>query len=149
MTTDPTRGPPTGAADVRAMLDDRYGRRPARSRGQRRLARSGAVAAAGVALGLLGWIAWDNATPEVSATLLGYDVRDASTVEVSIEVRRDPARAVRCLLRAQDVNNVTVGRLDLDVPPGGSRTVALAALVPTTRLAINGELEACAAVKGE
>lgn len=149
MTTDPTSGPSASAADVRAMLDERYGRRPARSRGRRRLVRSGAVAAAGVSLGLLGWIAWENATPDVSATLLGYDVRDASTVEVSIEVRRDPARAVRCLLRAQDVDNVTVGRVELNVPPGGGRTVALTAVVPTTRLAINGELEACTALGGE
>ena len=66
-----------------------------------------------------------------------------AAVEVRIEIRRDPGLALRCLLRAQDVDNVTVGRRELDVPAGADRTVALAVVVPTTRLATNGELEEC------
>lgn len=102
-----------------------------------------------VALGYLVWVALHAATPAVSSALIGYEVHDAGSVEVRIEVRRDPARDVRCLLRAQDVDNVTVGRLALEVPRGGDRSVALAAVVPTTRLAINGELEECRVVDGE
>ena len=131
------------------MLDDRYGRRP-RDRGHpRRFALSFGLLAAGLALGLLLWIAVHAATPEVSAALLGYEVRDASTVQVSIEVRRDPGQTVRCLLRAQDAGNVTVGRRELTIAPAPGRTVALTAVIPTTRLAINAELEECRAAGGE
>ena len=65
-----------------------------------------------------------------------------------VETRLAPDR-VRCLLRAQDIDNVTVGRLDLEVPPSADRTVALAVVVPTARLATNGELEECTAVGRE
>ena len=134
---------------MRALLDERYGRRTAaRPRGHRlAVAAVGLIACAGV--GVLLWIALHAATPAVSAVLLGYEVRDASAVEVRIEVRRDPSQAVRCLLRAQDIDNVTVGRLDLQVPPSADRTVALAVVVRTAWLATNGELEECIAVEGE
>ena len=108
-----------------------------------------AAVGAGAMLGVLLWIALHAATPAVSADLIGYEVRDDGAVEVRIEVRRDPAQTVRCLLRAQDIDNATVGRLALDVPTGGKPTVALAAVIPTTRLAINGELEECTVVRRE
>ncbi len=129
---------------MRALLDERYGRRS--SARHRRLAVAAVAVATAAALGVLLWIALHAALPRVSADLLGYEVRDAGAVHVRIEVRRDPDLAVRCLLRAQNVDNVTVGRLDLTVPPSADRTVALGAVIPTTSLAINGELEECTAV---
>ena len=146
--TDPAPGAPTGPVDVRALLDERYGRRGGGGRPDRRIVAAAAVGIS-VAVGLLLWTALHAATPPVGTALLGYQVRDASSVEVRFEVRRDPSLAVRCLLRAQDSDNVTVGRLRVDVPTGAERTVAMAAVVPTTRLAINGELEECTASGGE
>ena len=134
---------------MRALLDERYGRRTATRRRDRLLAIAVMGLGAGAGVGVLLWIALHAATPAVSAVLLGYEVRDSSAVEVRIEVRRDPGQAVRCLLRAQDIDNVTVGRLDLEVPPSADRTVALAVVVRTARLATNGELEECIAVEGE
>ena len=131
------------------MLDERYGRRTGTHRRGRLVTLAVVGVGAGAGVGVLLWMALHAATPTVSAVLLGYEVRDSSAVEVRIEVRRDPAQAVRCLLRAQDIDNVTVGRLDLEVPPSADRTVALAVVVPTTRLATNGELEECTAAGRE
>ena len=137
------------AALVRPALDERYGRRTGTRRRDRLLALTAVGVGAGAGLGVLLWIALNAATPAVSAALLGYEVRDSSSVEIRIEIRRDPAQAVRCLLRAQDSDNVTVGRVELEVPPSADRTVALAVVVPTTRLATNGEMEECTAVGRE
>ena len=128
-------------------------RRPAARYGQT----PGPLRAAGIlALGVLGalllgyllWVALHHANPPVRAGLLSYDVRDERSVEVVLEVVREPGTPVTCQVRAQNSDDVTVGTERADVDPLQPRHSVVTIVMTTTERAVNGELVSCAEAAG-
>jgi hypothetical protein len=132
---------PTDAAPARPP--GRYGE----LRGPRRTAAlAGLGVLAAVLLGYVMWVAWHHATPEVRAGLLSYDNGDPRSVSVVLEVVRPVGTPVTCEVRAQNVDDVTVGTARVAVPPESSPDRQLVTVVvPTSEQAVNGELVRCAA----
>ncbi|HEY0949296.1 DUF4307 domain-containing protein [Nocardioides sp.] len=120
-------------------LADRYGA-PAPWRRRALLVASVALAAA--FLGWLGWTMWAQSTPKVESSLVGYDVLDEHSVEVTVRVdlSGDDVEA-RCLLRATAEDHTIVGELTF-TPTGSGRTVQT---VRTERRATSVELIGCTA----
>ncbi|HVA61018.1 MAG TPA: DUF4307 domain-containing protein [Mycobacteriales bacterium] len=130
-------GPLTAAG--RRVPADRYGRPREGARPGWRIALGvvGAVLLAGV-VGLALWIA----TPAVSDGVTGYQVLSARAVRVDFVVHKPPGSAAVCVVQAVALDGGTVGQRSVVVPAGSGR-VALSVVVPTTALAITGDLASC------
>jgi hypothetical protein len=104
-----------------------------------------ALAVAGV-VGLTGVVSYfglQQATPTLSATVLGYQVASDHAVDLRFQVdNRESSRAATCTVRARSYNGDEVGRLDVPVP-AGPRTQVLSATIRTSSRAISGEVLDC------
>ena len=119
-------------------LADRYGA-PSPWRGRTLLVASVVVAAA--FLGWLGWTIWDQSTPEVRSSLVGYDIVDQHRADATVEVSlSDDDVQATCLLRAYAEDHSVVGEL-LFAPEDGRSTQS----VRTERRATSVELLGCTA----
>ena len=119
------------------------GRYPTRTR------RVGVVIAAAVigliSLGWLGWVIWDQSTPEVRSTLRTWHVVDDHTAIATIGVRLRTADVqATCLLRAFADDHSTVGETNVSVPTG-RETRTVEGTVRTERRATSIELVGCTA----
>jgi Domain of unknown function (DUF4307) len=130
------------AADVRARLDERYGRRPARPGRRRALVALLAVVVAAV----VAWAVWAAVALTHSAVTwqdAGAEV-GPSAVRVSFVVRAAPGTRLVCAVRATDHTGALVGWLDVPiVTPESGRTTATAT-VPTSQPATGGGVGSCA-----
>ncbi|NUR26357.1 MAG: DUF4307 domain-containing protein [Catenulispora sp.] len=117
--------------------------RYARSSGLSRRARVALGTAGVLALtGVVSYIGLKQATPTLTATVLGYQPSDHS-VDVRFQVdNRRTDRAATCTVRARSSNGDEVGRVDVPVP-AGSRTQQLSVTVKTSTRAITGEVVEC------
>jgi len=117
--------------------------RYARSSGLSRRARVALGTAGVLALtGVVSYIGLKQATPTLTATVLGYVPSDHS-VDVRFQVdNRQTDRAATCTVRARSSNGDEVGRVDVPVP-AGSRTRQLSVTVKTSTRAITGEVVEC------
>ena len=130
------------ADDVRARLDERYGRRPARPGRRRALV---------VLLGLLvaaaaAWAVWAaGAVTRSSLTWqdAGSDVVSPAVVRVSFVVRAAPGTHVVCAVRAVDDAGAVVGWLDVPVVAPGSGPATPTVTVPTSQPATGGGVSSC------
>ncbi|GAA1968634.1 DUF4307 domain-containing protein [Catenulispora subtropica] len=107
-------------------------------RGRIALGTSGVLALTGV----VSYIGLKQATPPLTATVLGYQVASDHSVDVRFQVdNRKDDRAATCTVRARSSNGDEVGRLDVPVP--AARTQELTATVKTSSRAITGEVVEC------
>jgi hypothetical protein len=112
-----------------------------------RLSRHGRVAFGGVAVlaltGVVGWVGLSQASPKLTATVLGYDVTSDRAVDVRFQVDKAATdKSAVCTLRARASSGEEVGRVDVPVPAGAKRQV-LTATVKTSGKAINGDVLEC------
>ena len=88
-------------------LADRYGT-PSPWRGRAVLL--GCVVVAAAFLGWLGWTIWEQSTPQVQSSLVGYDVVDQHRAEATVDVSLgDDDVDATCTLRAYAEDHSVVG----------------------------------------
>ncbi len=133
MTQAPTGRPP-----------ERYGED--RPQWHRTLAR---VLTAALALVALGWVVWAGlglAQRDVRWQDVGFDVQDATTVDVTFEVTvyaDEGAARVTCTIEALSSRYVVVGRVDVPVEGTGGGTVRRTASVLTQEQATTAGVKEC------
>ena len=104
-----------------------------------------ALAVAGVLAltGAVSYIGLKQATPALTATVLGYQVASDHAVDVRFQVdNRESSKPASCTVRARDYGGNEVGRLDVPVP-AGRQTQVLSATIRTSSRAISGEVLDC------
>jgi hypothetical protein len=129
---------------VTSEVQDEVVARYARSSGLSRRARITLAAAGVIALtGVVSYFGLKQATPTLTATVLGYQVASDHAVDVRFQVdNRDGGREATCTVRARAYNGDEVGRLDVPVPTG-KQTQVLSATIRTSSRAISGEVLDC------
>ncbi|WP_019630018.1 DUF4307 domain-containing protein [Actinomadura atramentaria] len=83
-------------------------------------------------------------TPGISAQTTTWNVRDASTVEVSYEVSKPEGERVRCTVDAFDGNFEVIAQRQIVVPAGRKRIAGVETLT-TPRRANGARVRDCAA----
>jgi Domain of unknown function (DUF4307) len=135
-------GTASDAGDVRARLDERYGRRPARP-GRRRALVVLLVIFAVAAAAWVGWAAVAVTRSSLTWQDTGAEVLGPSAVRVSFVVRAAPGTPVVCAVRATDDTGAVVGWLDVPVVAPASGRAAPTATVPTSSPATGGGVSSC------
>ena len=93
--------------------------------------------------GAVSYIGLKQATPTLTATVLGYQVASDHAVDVRFQVdNRESSKPASCTVRARDYGGNEVGRLDVPVP-AGRQTQVLSATIRTSSRAISGEVLDC------
>ena len=126
--------------DVVTDLDARYGRH--RRTTPRWL--WPVVAAIGITLGVA-WAAWASWTdvPVHQARVHSYEVVDAGTTKVDLEIFRDEPVALTCRVFAQSQDKVVVGEKSIEVPASDAAQVRVVAEIRTERRAVTAVLDSC------
>jgi hypothetical protein len=124
-----------------AELDDRYGRTPHPVR--RRFVWIAVAAVAVFGIGWLGWTAVSNSIDAVSIDDLGYEVRDAHTVEVSFQLTAPVGRTVACAVQALDQEFGVVGWKIVQYEGDGDHRMRHTEIIPTVSEATTGLVESC------
>jgi hypothetical protein len=129
---------------VTSEVQDEVVARYAHSSGLSRRTRIALAAAGVIALtGAVSYFGLKQATPTLTATVLGYQVASDHAVDVRFQVdNRDSGRTAACTVRARDYHGDEVGRLDVPVPTG-RQTQVLSATIRTSSRAISGEVLDC------
>jgi len=124
-------------------VQDEVVARYARSSGLSRRGRVALAVAGVLALtGAVSYIGLKQATPTLTATVLGYQVSSDHAVDVRFQVdNRESDRTATCTVRARDYGGNEVGRLDVPVPAGPRQV--LSATIRTSSRAISGEVLDC------
>ncbi|MBT8797255.1 DUF4307 domain-containing protein [Microbacterium flavum] len=134
-TTTPT--PPS--PEVRAELDDRYGR----SRGGRRWAW---VAVGAVAVALVGYFGWNTVAQSMDSVdidTIGFQIDDAHSVTLQFQVTLRRDEAVTCALEAQDVEHGIVGWRVVEYPADSAHSRSFSERIPTVAEATTGLVTSC------
>ncbi len=130
MTDIPVR-PPVG----------RYGRPPSPTR-------RGAALAAGAlaALIALAWVVWagiGQASADVRWSDVGFVIQGDTSVVVTYDVGKDPARSAVCSLRALARDNTAVGIAEVRVGPSSARVTRRTDVIRTSAKAVTGVVREC------
>jgi hypothetical protein len=64
-----------------------------------------------------GYIAWNEANPQIQATVISYTV-SGSAVTVTFEVDKKADQAVECTVQAEDLQGDVIGSANVSVPGG-------------------------------
>lgn len=126
-----------GGVSTPTDLADRYGR----NSGRRRPLVVGLVVL--VAAAFLGWVAWAalfHGNPDARSGLVGFEIVDDHTVEVTVDVRLKETDEAECLVRAYSVDKSVVGEQPFTGLEG--RQVAT---IRTERQATSAEVVGCRA----
>ncbi len=119
-------------------LDDRYGRKPPRSRYLAYL----------LFVALFGWILWSalhHSKPEITATLVSFKTVSEKSISITFEViRRDPDNPLDCRLTAVDIDKFIVGEITYRVVPGEKRNV-ITTEIPTRSRSVSASVVRCTA----
>lgn len=126
---------------TQAQLDDRYGR--TRDPKRRRIAWIAVIAAAALIVGWFGWSTVAKNMEAVGVDGLGYEVRDAHTVEVSFQFTAPQDRSVACAVQALDEGFGVVGWRIVQYEPGDGHHQRHVETVPTVAEATTGLVETC------
>jgi Domain of unknown function (DUF4307) len=122
----------------------RYGRPRLSQRARRRIAigLTLLIVVAGVAIAFVGF--QRLGTGDVKGELVGYQLVDDETVEVTINVTRaDPSRPVVCIVRGRSFDGSETGRREVLVPPSTQATVQVSAAVKTSKPPVVGDVYGC------
>jgi hypothetical protein len=100
------------------------------------------VAAAGLALAFLGYQRLGPS--DVDGTLAGYRLIDGQTVSVTISVtRKDPSRAVDCIVRVRAKDGSETGRREVLIPPSSHTTVQVTTVLKSSKPPVVGDIYGC------
>jgi hypothetical protein len=125
-------------------LADRYGRQP---RAARRPGLRWVVAAVTVAgLALVAWVGYGILSVPVRTQDAGFEIVDATAIDVTFVVVRDPDATVTCRVRALSPSFAEVGVKDVLVGPGEEATAAVRVRVTTSEAATTGVVDSCTVV---
>lgn len=140
MSPTPMDEHPPLAAELRAELDERYGR--ARRRGLRT---SWVVlgAAVIVVVGYLGWTTVAQSANSVDVDDLALTVNDAHSVTVDFQVTLRPGAAVTCAVEAQDTDHGVVGWRVIEYPADEAHSRRFVETIPTVAEATTGLATSC------
>ena len=145
---------PAHPAPADTSLANRYGAK------KRRLSPRAARLAIGIALavgiGFLAWVTTSNSLSGVTFKDVGYSTTDATLAEVDFQVTREPAKPVKCAVKALDAKFAVVGWKVVDIPPSaadstpdGGRTVAQRVTLRTESASVSGVVDSCWIPGGE
>ncbi len=91
-----------------------------------------AVVLAGIGVAYLGYERFGP--KELEGEQISYDVVDDSTVNMAFAVtRKDPSRAVVCIIRARSKDGSETGRREVYVAPSSSGTVQVESTIRTSQ----------------
>ncbi len=135
-----TTSSPTPPAEVRALLDDRYGR--TRRPGKRRVAIVALILAAAAVIAF-GWMTVATAAEQVDARTTGFRIIDEHAVEVEFQITPPAGREVACFLEAQDTEHGIVGWRMVRIPASADHTRSFVETVPTLSEATTGLVNSC------
>ena len=123
--------------------ESRYGRRrPLRPSRRWFIALSIVAVAVGLGLAFLGYQRLGPS--DVDGTLAGYQLIDGQTVSVTISVtRKDPSRAVDCIVRVRSKDGSETGRREVLIPPSAQKTVQVTAVLKSSKPAAVGDIYGC------
>jgi hypothetical protein len=128
----------------RAEVAERLRRRYPRSRLPRPVIMVGVGVLAAVGLGWLVWAGLVYATPQVSAQIASYVVKDDRTISIVLTVeRRDPSIPATCRVVAQASDFETVGEVEVAVRPGQNTLTNLDTSIVTLRRATTAVAKGC------
>ncbi len=122
-------------------LADRYGTAP----GRRRRRAGYAAGALGLAAAL-GWVVWaglGQARADVRWNDVGFAIHGDSSVEVTYDVGKDPAKTAVCTLQALDASKGTVGLAQVTIGPRPQQVTRNVGTVRTSALAVTGIVRDC------
>jgi hypothetical protein len=122
----------------------RYGRQRLTARNRRWIAIGLTVLtlAAGIAIAVIASERLGNG--DVKGELVGYQLLDGETVQVTINVTRDdPSRPVVCIVRARSVDGSETGRREVLVPPSTQATVQVTSVVKAGGRPVVGDVYGC------
>jgi len=134
---------PAAAASPAPLLDERYGRTPARRRRLRVIAWS---AAAAFVVVLVSWVVWgglDGTARSVDVLDTGYRFVDDRAVEVAWQLTVEPGRTSSCAVQAQNAQHAIVGWKVVEIEASDRRTRAFRELVKTSEPADTGLIYRC------
>ncbi|AFV88864.1 DUF4307 domain-containing protein [Acidipropionibacterium acidipropionici] len=98
---------------------------------------------------LVGWTVWSglhHSAEPMRVQLFGYQVVDATRVDVTVDVHRsDPSVSGSCTLYALSHDNQRVGEAPLRISPAGDQDVRIRAHLKTFSRAVTAQLENCQA----
>lgn len=124
------------------VLATRYGQVPSSQQRRRR------TVAAAVIVGVLGlaavvWLGTGRLAVPVEAVDVGFSIVDATAVDVTFDVVKDPEATVVCRVRALNPSFAEIGVRDVLVGPTPERVSRVTARVATTELATTGLVQWC------
>jgi hypothetical protein len=137
---------PRQRVDDEEDLAERYGRGP--DEGQRRR-RTVAIAVVVALLGLAAvvWLAFGAFSVPVRTMDRGFDIIDATAIDVTFVVVKDAEATVTCRVHALNPSFAEVGVKDVLVGPAEDSAVQLTTRVATSELATTGLVQWCEVVE--
>ena len=121
-------------------MDERYGRRPGKSR----LLVTVVVLLTSIFVSWLLVVALQHARPLATTTLISFQARSDREVSIRYEVgRRDPKTALICTLIARDFQTSIVGEVRDQIVAGGVTRVAREVSIPTRARAATVMIARC------
>ncbi len=138
-----TTAPPTSdlSDEVRAELDDRYGRRTS---GPRR--RWAWIVTGAVAVALVGYFGWSTVAQSIDAVDVdntAFRLIDPHTVSVEFQVTLRRGAAVTCAIEAQDTDHGIVGWRIVQYPADEAHSRRFTETIPTVAEATTGLATSC------
>jgi len=136
---DPSRVPGTATYSDPGFAE-RYGVRRGMSRG-----RKITLGVFGFALlcGVAGYIAWNEANPQIQATVISYE-GSGTSITVTFEVDKAADQRVECTVEALDVQGNVIGSANVSVPSGRAKE-DMVYTVNTTGTPNTAEVSSCEA----
>lgn len=124
------------------LLRDRYGAdvNPQATRIRRIIAASIGGA---IALALAIWIGAGLLRPTVTGEVVGFTVRDTTSIDVVFDVTKAPEATAVCTIEALSSAFAQVGLVDVEVGPSEGSIVRVTAEVATSEAAVSGVVRAC------
>jgi hypothetical protein len=120
---------------------DRYGPAPRNTRWIP-IALGAVVVLLGIGVAYLGYLRFGP--QELASEEISYDAVDSSTLTMKFTVtRKDPSRAVVCIIRARSQDGTETGRREVLVGPSGDGTVEVNSEVRTSKPPAAGDVYGC------
>ncbi|HWG25421.1 DUF4307 domain-containing protein [Actinospica sp.] len=94
--------------------------------------------------GVAGYIAWNEANPQIQAEVISYTVNGTS-INVTFQVNKSADQRVSCVLEAQDVRGAVIGSANVTVPAGRAEE-DMVYTVNTTGTPNTAEVSSCTVV---
>ncbi|WP_336632595.1 MULTISPECIES: DUF4307 domain-containing protein [unclassified Microbacterium] len=134
--------PPDDLTDeVRAELDDRYGRRRSGARRRGPWIAFGIVVVA--VIGYFGWSTVAQSIETVDVDNTAFHLVDEHSVTVSFQVTLRRGAAVTCAIEAQDTDHGVVGWRVVQYPADDAHTRSFTETIPTVAEATTGLATSC------